>query len=371
MFSWEERSSEARRLQAGKIPNPEIDVRFYRLGVPRANRESNVRRTRVMFSQVFELGGKRRKRVELAESEQALAGWDYEARRVEVATVVAGRFVAVVGAQLQAEALRQFVEYNETMRERVLGLVETGAIRRLEVHSIARQLGLSRIELQRADAELRAARYRLSSTWGGGSPRFAVAVGDLEPLGTIPDVETVIGLARDGPAVARWSAELERARASMALARSSRVPDLELGAGVRWEEDVNGNDYIVDLEIPLPIFDRKQGDVRAARSDMARAEAAREQAETVNREAIAEIYYSLSASEGRARVLATEVLPAARAVFEAHGVGFDRLGDNLDDLLDARRDLARTEVQYVEALVGYHQALATLEGLVGYGLVSE
>ena len=31
-FSWETRASEARALQAGKLPNPELDVRLYRLG---------------------------------------------------------------------------------------------------------------------------------------------------------------------------------------------------------------------------------------------------------------------------------------------------------------------------------------------------
>ena len=40
----------------------------------------------------------------------------------------------------------------------------------------------------------------------------------------------------------------------------------------------------------------------------------------------------------------------------------------LSDLLDARRDLARAEVQHTEALVDYHQAFAALEGLVGQSL---
>jgi hypothetical protein len=35
VFSWEARASEARTLQAKKIPNPELDVRLYRLGIPR------------------------------------------------------------------------------------------------------------------------------------------------------------------------------------------------------------------------------------------------------------------------------------------------------------------------------------------------
>jgi cobalt-zinc-cadmium efflux system outer membrane protein len=66
--------------------------------------------------------------------------------------------------------------------------------------------------------------------------------------------------------------------------------------------------------------------------------------------------------------LREEVLPAARASLEAHRLGFERTAANVGDLLDARRDLARAEVQYTDALVDYHLALAALEGLVGQRL---
>ena len=60
-----------------------------------------------------------------------------------------------------------------------------------------------------------------------------------------------------------------------------------------------------------------------------------------------------------------------RAMFEAHQVGFERRVDGLEDLLDAGRDLARAEGEFAEALVDYHQALAALEGLVGFSMVPE
>jgi cobalt-zinc-cadmium efflux system outer membrane protein len=368
MFSWEVRAGEARALQAGKPPNPELDVRVYRLGIPRRGKNPDEARTRVVFSQVFELGGKARRRHDLAQTERDLAGWDYEAKRIEVATLVAGRFMAVVGAQRRVNALERFVGFLEEMSERVAEFVASGSVRELEVHQVKRQVGLARIELQRAEAELSTARFRLAATWGSQSPRFTEAVGDLDEVKPLPDVDTVIDLARQSPSIARWDAEHARGEAALALAKARRVPDLNAGAGMRWEDDFGDRDYLVDVEIDLPVLDRKQGEIREAHYEMARARAGRSAAEAASSEGIAEFYYLVEESRLRSATLGDEVLPAARATFEAHQVGFEKSAENLDDLLDARRDLARAEVQHTDALVDYHQALAMLESLVGRSL---
>ena len=97
---------------------PQLDVRVYQLGIPRQSAQKNDKRSRVILSQEIELGGKRRRRSDLARTERYLAGWDYEAKRVEVATVVAGHFVAVIGAQLRTDSARGYVDFFEAMRER-------------------------------------------------------------------------------------------------------------------------------------------------------------------------------------------------------------------------------------------------------------
>jgi cobalt-zinc-cadmium efflux system outer membrane protein len=244
-------------------------------------------------------------------------------------------------------------------------------MRSVEQHQIGRQLGLARIELHRAQIELDAARLLLASTWDNPSPRFTEAVGELEPVAPPPDLETVLGLAEGGPALARWDAELERSNAALALAKSGRVPDVTYGVGVRWEDDIDERDYLVEVQFALPIVDRKQGDIREARYGIARAADARRAAEAATRELVAESYYALAESDARRATLAAEVVPGARAAFEAFRVAFESRPDQVGDLLDARRDLARAEVDYVEALVDCHRARAALEGLIGRGLAAE
>jgi cobalt-zinc-cadmium efflux system outer membrane protein len=367
-FSWETRAMEGRAEQAGQPPNPVLDMRFYRLGIPRQNTPPDEARLRVVLRQDFELGGKGRRRYELARTERDLVEWDYEIRRIEVAAEVTSRFVEVLGAQRRLETWRRTRDYFETMGDRVAVLVERGLVRTLESHELRRQRGLARIEAQRAEGELAAARFALAALWGSRSPGFTDAVGDLEPIAPLPELEAVVELALGGPAVARWDAELDRGEAALALAKAERVPDIEAGAGIRWEEQSNERDYLLDLEVELPFLDRKRGAIREARHEMARARAGRRAAEAAISEEIAALYYRVSEARSRSVTWGDEIVPALRAKFEAYRAGMEASTENLDDLLDARRDLARAEARQIEALVEYHQALASLEALAGESL---
>ena len=277
-FSWEVRASEARALQAGKAPNPELDVRVYRLA--EQNMVEDVQRTRVVLSQVLELGGKPGRRNALAETERAIANRDYEIARDRVAAAVTRRFVAVVGAQRRVESHALAVEFFEDIRDKVQSLVGSGTVRSLDGHQVQRQAGLARIELNRAESELGAARYRLASTWGNTSPTFTEVVGELEQVYEIPELDRVLRLAQESPAAARRQAEVARGEAALSLAKAGRVPDLNLGVGTRWEDGRNDPDYLVDIEIALPIFDTNKGNVREAHYNLAAARAGKASART-------------------------------------------------------------------------------------------
>ena len=98
-FAWEVRAAEARMLQASLLPNPELEAEVENVGGSGAFNGTDMAETTISLSQLIELGGKRSKRTRVASLERDLAGWDYEARRIEVLTEVAHRFVDVLSAQ--------------------------------------------------------------------------------------------------------------------------------------------------------------------------------------------------------------------------------------------------------------------------------
>lgn len=369
VFSWEVRAGEARALQAGQRPNPGLDIRLNRLAESSETTRFDDASTRLILSQVFELGAKRHRRLDLAQAERDLAGWDYEVKRIEVATLVASRFMAVLGAQRRVESLRDDVEFFEEARDMVLARVALGAMERVNAHRITRQVLLARIELQDAECELIAARHGLTATWGSRLSGFTQAVGDLERMGSIPDAEAALELGLQSPSLARSDAELIRRKAALALARAERVPNITAGVGIRVDHVGEEKDLLVDLEFTLPIFDREQGNILEARHNIAMARAQRRAAEAAVWDGIAEVYDDMAGGHIRALLLGNELIPLAREILEAARLGFEEEIMTLGDLLDARRDLTKAELQHIDALVDYQQARAMIEGILGRPLV--
>jgi len=367
-FSWEVRASEARAVQAGKARNPELELRFTRLSLNNDDPTDDDVGRRVIVRQELELGGERARREDVARAERTLAERDYEAKRDEVASVVAMRFVALLGAQRRTAEIEQALEFGERAREQVAKLVETGAVAGLENHRSQQQVALLRMDLDGARADRDAARLAVAATWASSSPRFSEAVGDLERITELPELETVLALARRSPAVGRSDIDIERAHSALRLAKAGRVPDLTVGAGLRWDDSNNGQDYLFELEFDLPLFDRNQGAVLEGRNNVAKAQAARAAAEIETVEAVSELYHASRAAAARAVTLRDEVLPAARAALETVRIGFEGNAETPDNLFDALRDLARAEVDYAEELVKHQQLLAMLEGLLGQPL---
>ena len=367
-FSWETRASEARALQAGLRPNPELDIRVDDIRVSGEPSGFDEAETRLILSQVFEFGNKRQQRRSLAHAERDAVAWEYEVARVEVAATVAGHFAAVLGLQRRVDLLMESLEGAEELSRIVSVMVTEGAMRTIESHQIARRVARVRIWLRRAQCELVAARHRLAATWGSRSPEFAVALGNLEQMKPIPDFDTVMNLSYENPAIGRGDAEITRWQAALALAMAERLPDVTIGAGIRLDHGPDENRLLFDLEIPLPIFDRKQGDMGEARSNLAKARAEKQAAEIAVHDAVAESYEQLAAAHYEAITLREELLPAARAECSALRAGFGQGGATLNKLLGAERDVIRAEEQYIDALVAYHVMLAVVEGLIGQPL---
>ena len=72
-------------------------------------------------------------------------------------------------------------------------------------------------------------------------------------------------------------------RAALSLERAARIPDLEASAGyVQFEED-GTSALAFGVGVPLPLFDRNQGHIAAAREEIATATAERRAAEEARR----------------------------------------------------------------------------------------
>jgi cobalt-zinc-cadmium efflux system outer membrane protein len=369
-FGWEVRAREAQILQAGLLPNPEVDVEVENFAGSGALRELRSSEITILLSQLIELGGKRRTRVRVAALESTLAAWDYETTRIEVLTQVTQAFVEVLSAQTRVRLNEDLVRLAEQGLHTVGERVRAGKVSPVEETRFQVALSTSRIALEHAQRDLEAARQRLVTTWGGSTPAFTSAEGTLDTLSTIPPAERLLALIAQNPEVARWATEMVQRQAAIEREEAQRIPDPTLRGGFRHLSETGDNALVMGLSVPFPVFNRNQGRVLEARYRLAKAGEERRAAEAQVRTALAEAYGALSRAFVEATRLRNEVLPGAQRAFEAINEGYRQGKFGLLDVLDAQRTLFEARGRYLEALAAYHQAVAEVERLIGERLSS-
>jgi cobalt-zinc-cadmium efflux system outer membrane protein len=166
------------------------------------------------------------------------------------------------------------------------------------------------------------------------------------------------------PDVARWETEVEQRKAALEVARADRIPDLTLGAGIKYLNESDDETYLMALSLPIPFFNRNQGGVLEASYAVSRTK--EESADAVVRVTteVHETYQNLLSAFDEVSTLRTIVLPGAHTSFNAAREGYREGKFSYLIVLDAQRTLIETEQEHVNALVDYHKSKSALERLI-------
>ena len=363
-FSWEVRASQARTLQAGLSPNPELDLEVEEVGGTGERSGFDGSETTLQLSQLVELGDKRGKRTKVASVEEEISQRDYEAKRRQVSSDVAKAFVQALAAQerlsLSEEMLRLSGELVETVSQRV----EAGKDSPVEKAKAAVVLANARIRHQQALKDLELSHKQLAATWGSTKPHFK-GVSGLLSVAPIPAMDGLTSLIQENPDVVRSSLAVDREKAALELEKAKAGSDITLSGGFQRFEEANDNAMVFGISVPLPISDRNQGGRLEATYNLAKAREQDKAVRTAVEMELAAAYQSLSNAHNEALELDANVLQNAGRLFDASKEGYNQGKLDYLELLDAQRTLFDVKEQYIEALISYHLAKADVERLIG------
>lgn len=362
--------AEGRQVQAGLYPNPTIGGTGEH--VSRATRGGSVGG---FVEQRIVMGGK-------LGIDRNLAG-----QEVERARAMREAWRLRLRGQLR-------LLYYDTLvageRTRVRGkLAETAAA----TAKIARELQnigrLDEPDVRMADVERERAAVRLEQARQLESRAWAELAALLNTDGLAPrELEGMVDdfpeLAREGlwervraqsPEVAMAVAEKARAQWAVRQARAARVPDLQVRGGLRRNGEYGdvpggrpvGLEGIFDVGVEIPLFNRQQGNLRAARAGVERAElegARTERALQARFAAAWQRYESARVTVTRYRV--TALLDARRA-YDTYLSNFRGMQGEYPKVLASQQRYFELQEEYNEALREGWRAVAELESLLLLG----
>lgn len=369
VFSLEQRAREARALQSGLYPNPQLEILVEDAAGSGNFNGFNQSQTTIQLSQLVELGGKRSARLRANDLSGKLAGWDYETKRMDVLTEVSKTYADVLKAQQHVLLAENLVGLGENFVNAVAERVKAGKVASLEQTKAEISLSTVQIQLEKEKRELKVARRNLSSHWGNTQPQFESALGDLFAISPVPPLEQLMDRLEDNPDLKRWSMELEQRQAVLDKELSKRIPDLKLLGGFRRIEETNDNALVFGISIPLQFFDRNQGSIKEARHNLAKANAQKRAVQIKVTKNLLGAYNTVDFTHSQVVAIKTKILPGAKKAFDGvnEGYRFGKFG--YLDVLDSQKIYFESQGQYLVALADHYKAVADVERLIGEPLM--
>jgi cobalt-zinc-cadmium efflux system outer membrane protein len=357
--------ADGRRIQAGAIPNPELSVELdnaFGSGIYRGLRSAE---TTLQLSQVIEFRGKRGARVAAGTAETDQAIWQFEALRLEVLTDVASTYINVVAAQRRLQVYDAHIAALNRLLPLLQRRVDAGATSPVDTARAQAAADLLRADRERVGAALAVARLELASLMGLPKPSFGRPSGDLSRTTRAPSLSAVIAMVDALPQLVRWTALRAQRDAELILARLKPYPDVRVSGGWRHYNDTGDDAVRLGLSLSLPVFDRNTGGIIEAEAARTKVEADRAAGKAALILTLSRAYETLSGALRELDILRGSALPNVRRAQDAMEQGYEQGRFTLLEYLDVQNTVTQASLRELEALLNYHVAVVTIEGLTG------
>ncbi len=346
-------AARGRLRQAGLGPNPELSVQVENfLGTGEVSRFRGTEVT-VALNQRLDLGGRRGARRAVAQAGLIAAELRLLASRADLARSVRQQFAAAVASRERLRLARN-IETRALELARVTGiLVDAGReppLRAIRARAAAAQTSAAR---QGAEADEAVARRTLASLFGVETPPASV-VGELEN-------------PQHAPIPAERSLDVLLARADVAAAEAAlqqelaaRRLDPAVGVGVRHLQATGDQALVAGFSLPLPIRNGNQGNIAAARAEIAAANARVDGALALAAVRLSNAQANFDSANTRLAALELAAIPEAQDALRLAELAYRAGKIQLMELLDAQAALATVEGEVVAARLARAQAAAEL-----------
>jgi len=239
------------------------------------------------------------------------------------------------------------------------------------------------VEAHRSGLRLESARNHRFTVWR----ELAAVIGDprLQPQPLAGTIETMIPeLQREAalrevldasPELGVARAALDRAGASVSRARRETSPDLFLRGGVAYnrellETGVGGEpapvgwEAAIEAGISIPLFNRNQGGIAAARAEQDRAEAEVRRLELTIEARFALLFEEYLTALRSSESYRTDLLPRAEEAYRLYLSRYREMAAAYPQVLIAQRSLFELTDEYLEMLDGAWRSALVVQGLL-------
>jgi cobalt-zinc-cadmium efflux system outer membrane protein len=350
-------------IQAGLYPNPILTW----IGAQMLDKHNAAGEEGPLYLQEIVTARKLQLAERAAAHGVAAADWKAMTKWFDVMTRVRQAYYDVLTTQEEVNVNLELVDLAEKGHKAAQRMEKANALAAPDVLQ-------ARVELNQSKMRLAAAKEKADAAWqlltiAVGTPGLPAGplVGTLkEPVPDYdwqPAVETVLTRSSE---LQEALANVRQAEALLRRARAERIPNLKIAVRPFYSFPEQDKRMDVEIGMPLPFFNRNQGNIYSAEFDVIRTRQGVEEVELKLQERLTSAFQRYRTARQQVELYRKEILRDAEDALRLVQKGYDR-----DDakygyfaLLQAQRTEAQVRLSYVQALSDLWRSTAEISGLL-------
>jgi cobalt-zinc-cadmium efflux system outer membrane protein len=355
-------AARGRAVQAGLYPNPTISFSFDELGDRTGPRGVN---TLPLVTQEIVTARKLKLSRAVAEREVDQAALGLTRQRLIVFTSVRQTYFDVLAVQRRIQILKELLAIAEKGYSNAQKLLAAEQAAKADVLQFEIDLNRNRSLLEAAEQELLPAWRQLAASVGARDLPLMPLRGSLDlPIPAYDLEQTRLLVTELHPEVIAANVGITRAGLYLQRQQVEPIPNVNVGAGYVRQNQNQSSDYTLQFSMPIPVWNRNQGNIRAAEAELgkARQEVGRVQNELTSR--VATAFRQYASAKKQADRYRTSILPAAREAYQLNMAAFRGGQFEYLKVLVAQRSVGESNLEYVRLLAEQWRAASELAGLL-------
>jgi cobalt-zinc-cadmium efflux system outer membrane protein len=351
-------AAQGRQVQARLYPNPVVGYHATEIG----NRGTTGQQGG-FISQRFITAGKLELDQQIAGKEVDEAHFRFHGQEQRVLSDVQVRFYDALVAQKQVELTKALADIGAKLVESTETLLKGRLASDNDLLQAEIRADESRILYDNARNQQIEAWRRLAAV--AGTPRLQMASVSGELVGELPKLDwdsCYASVLSGNPELGAAQARSERAAIVIHRAKKEPIPNIDLSVSVR-KNNITGSDNVnVQLGIPIPIFNRNQGNISAAEADWiaAKKEVARIELDLQDRLAVA--YRRYANARQQVEIYGKRMVPRAKKSLKFVTDGYKTGQVKYLTVLTAQQTYVQVNLSYLNSLRELRTSTALIDG---------
>ncbi len=348
------RRSQEQARQAGLYPNPSVGYQGEQIrGGSYGGGEQGG-----FVQQTVVLGGKLGLRRNIYDQQKRSDQIGVEEQTYRVHGDVQQAFYDALTAQAAVQLRQRLLGLSLDAVETVHQLANVGQADAADILQTEVEAEQAKVDYVTAQRQYLQAFRTLSALAGKGDLPVSPLQGELEKTPELNTEQMVDSIVADSPTVKRAQQEAAVAQARLKDAKRESVPDLQLRAGEQYNRErvsenptkATGAQSFASAGINIPLWNRNQGNVGAAKAEIERAEQDVARAQLSLRQQAAPLAQSYLSARFEADRYKTQLIPRAARAYELYLKKYQNMAQAYPQVLVSQRTLFQLQISYLMAL---------------------